>query len=635
MDNLSLADTMPSLNYKYVRDSHISRNHPAADASTNTTFMRGQLETARKEQIRKMARILDEYKSPIELRGVRENLLPQAASSPKSDSGVHQAKRVVTPSVARSMSPTPTSQTMSWKKHSMRPASASPHPMRSSTQIDSATSLADQSKAGSNYQPPHLSQVEDSYWDKHAQSKFETEITPSPLRTQAFFTAKQFDQDASNMVEALKISSPKMQSPSVRQPASIASLSYDSRSVSYDPTRNTDLISFAHEPSFVPAQAAERRDSLDSELSKVDSQTTSLQRAISSALNEDPQEDTRQFSNLPVEDAIVARYRQSRNEKSFANSAAAIEDHIALKPKGSKDHVSEPLKQSSPLIGRNSQEWQQQGNLTDKGITTQLDVQEDSRVSSLLTTLEKVTDECSRRGKVIEAMVEHVESQPDRAVLDELHKAQQRAEALEQQMLSYQRQIDEMKLSILSMQYRPKVPSTIHQQAEESFHDKISRWDTSAPEEVIARAEAMLHQSVGSQSRASKEVERKEVRPLTAEMMPDAKDITLCPSQKLYQRLQLDQIDNLERNEMGNLLKNILIQLDTPYDQLHCTVIALGDQQDANEKVIHECIKLRNFAEKVHASLYGDSIEGAITSKRCLTEMHDRVDRLIAREIVD
>lgn len=124
------------------------------------------------------------------------------------------------------------------------------------------------------------------------------------------------------------------------------------------------------------------------------------------------------------------------------------------------------------------------------------------------------------------------------------------------------------------------------------------------------------------------------VRPMTAAMMPDASDASMCPEEKLYNRLRLADVDRMDRNELGNFLKNILIQLDVPLSELAKTVTNLGhtvttSQEQIPELLIAETCKLREFAENIHATLYGGShIEGVVTSRQCLSDMYGRVGKL-------
>lgn len=117
-------------------------------------------------------------------------------------------------------------------------------------------------------------------------------------------------------------------------------------------------------------------------------------------------------------------------------------------------------------------------------------------------------------------------------------------------------------------------------------------------------------------------------------MMPDALDCQKSAGEKIFHRLQLSRIEQLGQVELANLVKNILIQLDVPYDDdLTSTVTTLGAKLEADTRVHdalwHETTKLRAFAEDVHGTLYGgDHIEGAVTSPKCLQNMHHRVEKL-------
>ncbi|BFZ60005.1 hypothetical protein YB2330_001027 [Saitoella coloradoensis] len=112
-------------------------------------------------------------------------------------------------------------------------------------------------------------------------------------------------------------------------------------------------------------------------------------------------------------------------------------------------------------------------------------------------------------------------------------------------------------------------------------------------------------------------------RPLTPAAMPDATEPGLSREDKIYYRLQLYKLDRLCSNETGNILKNILIQLDTPLDDLPTSI------QRLRSKLV-EGKRLRRFAEDVHEMVYeGERMAAGSIEKRCLGEMVARVGRLV------
>lgn len=119
-------------------------------------------------------------------------------------------------------------------------------------------------------------------------------------------------------------------------------------------------------------------------------------------------------------------------------------------------------------------------------------------------------------------------------------------------------------------------------------------------------------------------------RPLGPSMMPDAKNAKLAREEKIYYRLGLYKIDRLCSNETANLLKNVLIQLDIPLDQLIYEITHLSQK-------MREHSRLREFAMGVHEKIYGgermetDGAEGDIDVE-CLREMLDRVGKLATRK---
>ncbi|KAG5513725.1 hypothetical protein PMAC_000763 [Pneumocystis sp. 'macacae'] len=110
-------------------------------------------------------------------------------------------------------------------------------------------------------------------------------------------------------------------------------------------------------------------------------------------------------------------------------------------------------------------------------------------------------------------------------------------------------------------------------------------------------------------------------KPITSQDMPDAHK-SLSKAEKIYYRLQLHKIDKLCSNETSNLLKNILVQLNIPFDLLPETITSIRYQ-------LQQSLRLREFAEEVHLSLYeGEPMDPKLASKKCLGDMITKVDQL-------
>ncbi|QSL64895.1 hypothetical protein MERGE_002199 [Pneumocystis wakefieldiae] len=110
-------------------------------------------------------------------------------------------------------------------------------------------------------------------------------------------------------------------------------------------------------------------------------------------------------------------------------------------------------------------------------------------------------------------------------------------------------------------------------------------------------------------------------RPITPQNMPDAHK-PISKAEKIYYSLQLYKIDKLCSNETSNLLKNILIQLNIPFDSLPETITSIRYQ-------LQQSLRLREFAEEVHLSLYeGEPMDPKLVSKKCLGDMITKVDQL-------
>ncbi|KAK9322865.1 hypothetical protein V1517DRAFT_321935 [Lipomyces orientalis] len=108
--------------------------------------------------------------------------------------------------------------------------------------------------------------------------------------------------------------------------------------------------------------------------------------------------------------------------------------------------------------------------------------------------------------------------------------------------------------------------------------------------------------------------------------MPDARRVTAFKHDKLYYRLQMDQVDSLGVSELGNLIKNVLLQFSTPLSKLPERVMLLNSHLQSEERYMH-------FANDIHAALYGGNQmhpgpAGSQEELQCLGEMVGRVEKL-------
>lgn len=772
--------------------------------------------------MKRMAKFLDDYRTPDQrptsnrqlVDSSRKNILPQAASSPKSDTfalRLSQDEGRATPALThRSMSPTPTSQSHSWHKHSMRPMSLADTNNNTIGDIDTARSPTNISSCittrSTNFQPTQVSQVEDSYWGHAPASRAQvhSEITPSPIKyKQEFFTARQFvgeNESASrkpnlsqNLADSSSPSAKRQDTgnalelagsvESYRPPATAAAETGQLKSMIYEASFGSERIGAEFHTNIATVGNVTRCDSEHgSELSRVDSQGSSLQRAISMALQEveADRSTSSPLEKLPLEEAIAARYRQTLSEQ-HRSPMAELGESQTEKRKGSDQAARIEIEREVvkfdkfiPLAIHSNTSMDRT-----KTIEAPKSTSEQQKISEVLSTLEKVTEECSRRGHMIEAMVENAANPRavDLAVVEALESADARSKQLEDQLRMYQTQVEEMARSLHAMRINSQIPptqddptqaaplnesdhlitasplsrpgsATAHArrsrsrcesagqfdtainhalETEESFQEKVNRWDADLhsvkdafpPKDSIRRAQEVLRRDTtsllgagqlsldrsrrtlpghgdskaaaystvitprhlqvieptelnkvttprsqavthaqtirsGSQNNLESPQNHRSkvdftahpseqqaaadsssrVRPLTAAMMPDALDCQKSAGEKIFHRLQLSRIEQLGQVELANLVKNILIQLDVPYDDdLTSTVTTLGAKLEADTRVHdalwHETTKLRAFAEDVHGTLYGgDHIEGAVTSPKCLQNMHHRVEKL-------
>ncbi|KAK7206893.1 hypothetical protein BZA70DRAFT_275279 [Myxozyma melibiosi] len=113
--------------------------------------------------------------------------------------------------------------------------------------------------------------------------------------------------------------------------------------------------------------------------------------------------------------------------------------------------------------------------------------------------------------------------------------------------------------------------------------------------------------------------------------MPDARSYTAFKSDKLYYRLQMDKVDELGVSELGNIVKNILLQLNIPFSELQTCIMSLPVHFENEDRYMH-------FANDVHRALYyGSQIdpdgtlplgEGSLHEMECLGEMLARIEKL-------
>ncbi|KAK9496204.1 hypothetical protein V1508DRAFT_407964 [Lipomyces doorenjongii] len=163
--------------------------------------------------------------------------------------------------------------------------------------------------------------------------------------------------------------------------------------------------------------------------------------------------------------------------------------------------------------------------------------------------------------------------------------------------------------------------STVHGHANIRHSHNPKLYERASSTEVIEELERLLGE-------AEKEVAKLKgnAKILGPSAMPDARRVTALKHDKLYYKLQMDHVDSLGVSELGNLIKNILLQLSTPLSKLPERVMTLNAHIQSEERYMH-------FANDVHAALYRrvQMHPGPIGSQaelQCLGEMVGRVEKL-------
>ncbi|KAK9248061.1 hypothetical protein V1506DRAFT_530631 [Lipomyces tetrasporus] len=156
--------------------------------------------------------------------------------------------------------------------------------------------------------------------------------------------------------------------------------------------------------------------------------------------------------------------------------------------------------------------------------------------------------------------------------------------------------------------------STLHSHRSKSY-------ERATAAEVIEELEKLLGE-------AEKEIAilKGNAKILGPSAMPDARRVTAFTHDKLYYRLQMDQVDSLGVSELGNLIKNVLLQFSTPLSKLPERVMLLNSHLQSEERYMH-------FANDIHAALYGGNQmhpgpAGSQEELQCLGEMVGRVEKL-------
>ncbi|BFZ54553.1 hypothetical protein PYCC9005_001590 [Savitreella phatthalungensis] len=796
-----MADETVSTDYKWAKDSYMSLNHPTAGThaaaditsqtrlelhkamlqdNTDTQGDNGNTNHNHMDNMRRLARMLDQYRTPSHQQsdpaimrdvsapnvaagpGVNGDASarmgsPQAASSPRTEFG--QIERSIsaplphthmTPGVSiRSASPEQRSRSPAWHRHP--PGTAGHLSLRDLSDIDETplkarisateplpedTTIMRRVRMVQEHQDDEVSYGTNTPMDE----------TPSIRRTdtarrtqQPYWTAKEdlsmrpAERAINDTAGSLHVASPSMYRAGPRD-HSLGSLPTESPAKEMRPSSDIGVR---------PA----------SDVSRADSQATSLQQAISNALatasesgrGARPTTGANSLpSQTPIEDAIVTRYRQSLGRNPLLRTPLGKAQRIA-----SGSHVAsassrlnivppvtavgDPVKPGSPLISQHAELYNDSTHTTRRDQPSKTKDEE-----TLLTALQAVQDECSRRGDVIDGLERAAEAETSRASLRqgqlkaELAAAQATAVELEARLRgheaemaalrdrfeavlrdreeedSHRRQMidafEALKLNharaMATPDATPPVPvyhdiddtraaqPSVHEMtagidshAEESLQDKMTRWqdgaasgppeDTLAPQDSASAAPSVvLEEKVAIDHTEEVRQLRDQVARLTAENAtlrthaiheePGVREIaaTSMPDydcargvSRTFETLHLSRIDALGHKARGNLCKNLLIQLALPYDadlatavpnlvrRLHTAerdlahTLAHDAHRVADDAavLVHESLKLREFAETVHATLYAETdtgIDGVIIDERCLRSMASRVHKL-------
>ncbi|ORY79026.1 hypothetical protein BCR37DRAFT_381998 [Protomyces lactucae-debilis] len=797
-DDSLLDSPMSARDYKYIKDSYFSQNHPnhiKEDLSLfQGSYMRGPLDSAAKQKAEYLLALLDADRSvasqqqPQQPSAGQQLGRPQAASSPKMDSVMEHdlsARRVSVQYPEQSLGTVSANRTPSFQKHSMR-AESSGLAIQALREKLSASTASKQT----NYQPAQVQEVDDSFFkpmtsEPHNSTRpMSQEITPSPLRhasQQQFWTAKQTwdtkhipatepslphaltsheeQGQAESMIAALGVLSPirrrslqpETTIPQAPLSPAISHLGSVAEQNSIDATRGD--LTRKH-------TASSQHDHSDtrSALSKVDA--TSLQHAIQDALQITVPTPGAQSQHGTLGANIAARFRASRGSAMDMDGSGSGGPLLDLAtpakqpsvqqrlPSLGELQVLEPIKQGSPLQGepsvhRMAPELQRTDSNKENSVppnqTNQFVTLSEHDIRSLVEQLEQTQHECSRRGLIIDTLVQQsrqagsddvssrenaqreVETPVEdaRAAVDaarafELEQAKQQMSEMKavmqtllqqqhQQQQQQQRQESVRESSIQqvandlataplynrSHSASPALPPVETLQVEESIADKMQRWDQSiqaeanatsmharecyqtpsylrdykrqaaAYESPVSATHASLRKTQGlsqsqpqafrlaehvplspisayspvragsPRSQQAKQGQQPMTKPLLAANMPDY-DAHRLGLSELYETLALAQVDSMDTHMRGNLIKNIAIQLNVPLHDLSSSICQLGSEAENREMLVHETIKLRMFAEQVHASLYaGARIEGSVVQDACLAEMGERVGQMV------
>lgn len=481
-------DSTASTDFRWAKDSYASMNHPTVGTEGDVTGPTRQL--ARFEQdsgnlnnMRRLARMLDQYRTPVNAAPMglpavaastplhRQTTLPnpgvpQAASSPRSEAFADRSlrsPREPTPDLTqRSSSPIEHSHSRSWRQRPIPEITLDDISQRGEASFlarppageSKSTAPTPQQQARQQHalRQPRLEEVEEVSYG----TSTPLQETPSPMRpdsVQQYWTAKQSarQQHDLSIIESLRVASPSL------RPAGSVTGSLPDRS----PTRHMEL-----DDSAVDARSQHSR--APSDLSRVDSQETSLQAAISNALQASTSHDVLPStaggkapslpSQTPIEDAIVARYRQSLGR---FGQRTPQRDHREPMPRplsatGSQLPTArqEPVKPGSPLV---QQVEPSAAVLPASAQATPAQPVAAAASDDVIMALGTVVEECSRRGEMIEQLEREAEAESSRhttathRLQADLDTAQRTAQALEARVQAYEDELQAMKAQVQTL----------------------------------------------------------------------------------------------------------------------------------------------------------------------------------------
>ncbi|CAN6648494.1 hypothetical protein TRVA0_023S00694 [Trichomonascus vanleenenianus] len=111
-------------------------------------------------------------------------------------------------------------------------------------------------------------------------------------------------------------------------------------------------------------------------------------------------------------------------------------------------------------------------------------------------------------------------------------------------------------------------------------------------------------------------------RMITADMMPDAHR-NVPDRRKLYYKLKLDKVDKLDVAHAQNVLKNILIQLMVPFDEIQTGVVTIS--KELSEKIGND-----KFIDQFHRALYnGTPMATGLSQRDHATCLHNMILHLV------